>query len=67
MVEQLKQLVWRLDHCHVVAVSHLFDERTQYALALRVAVLTKRAPGTIIFGRHEGLEEAGTIGNDGFP
>lgn len=60
-VTEMKQLYGRVDHFYTGALFHLFDESTQYALALRVAQLIKRSPGTIVFGRHQGLEEEGYI------
>ena len=66
-VARLEQLAGRVTHCYIGAVFHLFDEHTQYVLATRIAGLVKHAPGTIIFGRHEGREEAGMIENPQFP
>lgn len=60
-VTHLAQLHDSVTHFYTGALFHLFDEPTQYALALRVALLVKRQPGTIIFGRHQGLPEAGMI------
>ena len=60
-VSDLAQLCGAVTHFYTGALFHLFDEQTQYALALRVATLLKRAPGTIVFGRHQGLPEAGMI------
>jgi len=60
-VTDLSQLAKKIDHFYTGALFHLFSEEAQYALALRIARLIKRSPGTIIFGRHEGLSEAGYI------
>lgn len=60
-IRDLRQLRGQVDHFYTGALFHLFDEPTQYALALRVAQLVKRTPGTVIFGRHQGLEEEGYI------
>lgn len=60
-VKNLTQLRGRITHFYTGALFHLFDEATQYALALRVAELLKREPGAIVFGRHQGLSEAGYI------
>ncbi|KAI0070741.1 hypothetical protein K474DRAFT_1713069 [Panus rudis PR-1116 ss-1] len=60
-VIKLTQLTGQIDYFYAGALFHLFDESTQYELAKRVATLVKRKPGTIIFGRHQGLEEAGYI------
>ncbi|EKM53220.1 uncharacterized protein PHACADRAFT_197643 [Phanerochaete carnosa HHB-10118-sp] len=60
-VTEMKQLYGKVDHIYAGMFFHLFDESTQYALALRVALLLKRKAGTVVFGRHQGLEEAGYI------
>jgi hypothetical protein len=60
-IHSLSQLHGRITHFYAGALFHLFNETTQYALALRVAHLLKRVPGAIIFGRHQGLSEAGII------
>ena len=60
-ITNLEQLRGRIDHFYLGALFHLFDEETQYALALRVASLLKRQPGSVIFGRHQGLRSAGLI------
>ncbi|EIN11105.1 hypothetical protein PUNSTDRAFT_125638 [Punctularia strigosozonata HHB-11173 SS5] len=60
-VTNLAQLRNRLVHVYTGALFHLFDEPTQYAMALRVALLLKRDTGAIIFGRHQGREEEGLI------
>ena len=60
-VKSLSELRGRITHFYTGALFHLFDEPTQYALALRVAALLKREPGAIVFGRHQGLAEAGYI------
>ncbi|KAI0789004.1 hypothetical protein BC629DRAFT_1677636 [Irpex lacteus] len=60
-VKHVTQLRGRITHFYTGALFHLFDESTQYALALRVAELLKREPGAIVFGRHQGLSEAGYI------
>lgn len=60
-VKALWQLPNRVTHLYVEALFHLFDEATQYAIALRVAILLKRDNGAIVFGRHEGLEIEGFI------
>ena len=60
-VKSLSELRGRITHFYTGALFHLFDEPTQHALALRVAALLKREPGAIVFGRHQGLAEAGYI------
>lgn len=66
-VNQLGQLVGRITHFYTGALFHLFNEYTQYAVALRVAALMKRDPGAIIFGRHQALEEPGMISSSDYP
>ncbi|PCH37045.1 hypothetical protein WOLCODRAFT_140696 [Wolfiporia cocos MD-104 SS10] len=58
---ELAQLTGSLTHIYTGALFHLFDESTQFAIALRLATLLKRESGAVIFGRHSGLEEAGKI------
>ena len=58
---ELAQLRRAVTHLYAGALFHLFDEPTQYAIALRLAVLSTRERGSIIFGRHQGLEEEGNI------
>ncbi|KAL6299382.1 hypothetical protein BKA93DRAFT_595333 [Sparassis latifolia] len=60
-VTELVQLQGTVTHIYTGALFHLFDETTQYAIALRVAALLKREPGAIVFGRHSGLEHEGMI------
>ncbi|KAM5537134.1 hypothetical protein V8D89_009280 [Ganoderma adspersum] len=60
-VTNLSQLCGTLTHIYTGALFHLFNEETQYGLALRLAVLLKRSPGATVFGRHQGLEKAGII------
>lgn len=59
--KDLSQLRGSMTHVYTSSVFHLFDEATQYQLALRLASLLKRVPGAIIFGRHQGLQEEGKI------
>ena len=60
-VNDLAQLRGALTHVYTGALFHLFDEETQYKLALRLALLVKRSPGAVIFGRHQGLKVEGMI------
>jgi hypothetical protein len=62
-ITELTQLKGRLTHVYTGALFHLFDEATQYALALRIGMLLKRDAGAIVFGRHQGLERAGSLGD----
>jgi len=60
-VTALDDLKGRLSHIYAGALFHLFNEDTQYAIAIRLALLLKDGPGGIIFGRHQGKEEAGVL------
>jgi hypothetical protein len=60
-ITELAQLHGKLTHVYTGALFHLFDESTQYAIALRIAMLLKRDTGAIVFGRHQGLEKAGSL------
>ena len=66
-VDNLRQLVGRVTHFYSGAVFHLFDEEKQYQMAIRVAKLVKHTPGTIIFGRHQGLKEEGMLPSEEYP
>ncbi|KZP08684.1 hypothetical protein FIBSPDRAFT_938868 [Athelia psychrophila] len=60
-VNHLSDLTNKITHLYSGALYHLFDEATQYAIAVRMATLIKRATGSVIFGRHQGLEPDGMI------
>ena len=70
----LENLKGCMTHVYTGALFHLFDEDTQYAIALRVALLLdlkrddrgdeQSKEDRIIFGRHQGKEEAGVIDDD---
>ncbi|KAI0764911.1 hypothetical protein C8Q74DRAFT_1450053 [Fomes fomentarius] len=60
-VTDLSQLMGTLSHIYTGALFHLFDEETQYGLAVRLALLLKKTPGAVVFGRHQGLEKEGYI------
>ncbi|KAI0268869.1 hypothetical protein BC834DRAFT_867632 [Gloeopeniophorella convolvens] len=60
-VSSFEELIGRVSFVYTGALFHLFDESTQHAIALRVALLLKRQPGSAVFGRHQGLPEAGMI------
>lgn len=60
-VKALWQLSGRVKHLYAGALFHLFDEATQYAIAVRFGTLLKREKGAVIFGRHQGLENEGVI------
>jgi len=57
----LRELKGKVTHIYAGLLFHLFDESTQTRLARCLAALLYRNPGAIIFGRHEGREEAGLI------
>ncbi|KAI1798158.1 hypothetical protein LXA43DRAFT_968581 [Ganoderma leucocontextum] len=50
-VTNLSQLRGTLTHIYTGALFHLFDEETQYGLALRLVVLLKRFPGAVEAGK----------------
>ena len=60
-VNDLFQLRGTLTHIYTGALFHLFNEETQYQLAIRLALLLKRTPGAIVFGRHHGMEQEGKV------
>lgn len=60
-VSSLSDLTGRVKHLYTGALFHLFDEDTQFAIALRLVTLLKRSPGAIVFGRHQGYEVEGLI------
>lgn len=63
-----------MTYIYVSALFHLFDEKTQRAVAERIANLLRvptggsigDAPvaGCILFGRHQGLESPAVLPND---
>lgn len=57
-ITALGELQGRVTHMYTALLFHLFDEESQYAVAVRVATLLKRESGTILFGRHQGAENA---------
>ncbi|VDC06430.1 unnamed protein product [Peniophora sp. CBMAI 1063] len=57
----LGDLLGRAAAIYTGALFHLFDESAQYALALRLAMLARKDKPSIIFGRHQGLPQAGPI------
>jgi len=70
-VRVLEELKGQLTHVYAGALFHLFDEETQYAIALRMALLLKvpseggrASQPLVIFGRHQGKEEAGVLDDD---
>lgn len=60
-VTELSQLTGSLTHIYTGALFHLFDESTQYAIAHRLALLLKKVPGAIVFGRHRGAVNEGIM------
>lgn len=58
----LDVLKGKLTHLYAGSLFHIWNEETQYAVALRFASLAKLTPGTVVFGRHQATEKAGTIG-----
>ncbi|KZV63374.1 hypothetical protein PENSPDRAFT_758008 [Peniophora sp. CONT] len=60
-VGSLDDLLGRVAVIYTGALFHLFDESTQHALALRLALLARENKPVIIFGRHQGQAQAGLI------
>lgn len=60
-VSSLADLVGRVSYIYTGALFHLFDKDTQYAIALRLALLLNRNRGSVVFGRHQGKEPEGYI------
>ncbi|KZV67600.1 hypothetical protein PENSPDRAFT_635454 [Peniophora sp. CONT] len=60
-VAALDDLLGRVAVLYTGALFHLFDESTQHALALRLALLARQDKPTLIFGRHQGQAQAGPI------
>ena len=60
-VVSLDDLLGRVAVVYTGALFHLFDESTQHALALRLALLVRQDKPSLIFGRHQGQAEAGPI------
>ncbi|KAF8321249.1 hypothetical protein DL93DRAFT_2073051 [Clavulina sp. PMI_390] len=58
-VAALEQLGGKVNYLYTGSVFHLFDEPEQAEMALRVAIISARQPGSIIFGRHRGAEVKG--------
>ncbi|KLO13389.1 hypothetical protein SCHPADRAFT_904223 [Schizopora paradoxa] len=60
-IANLHDIMGRVTHVYAGLLFHLFEEDTQAQLARRLAILLKKTPGSIIFGRHEGRDEPGFI------
>lgn len=66
-ITSLESLKGRLSVIYAGALFHLFNEETQFAIALRLILLLRRPQGSnqpkkaILFGRHQGLAEEGMI------
>ncbi|VDC07017.1 unnamed protein product [Peniophora sp. CBMAI 1063] len=60
-VAALDDLLGRVAVVYAGALFHLFDESTQHALALRLALLARQDKPALIFGRHQGQTQAGPI------
>jgi len=57
-VTQLSQLQGRVSHFYLGALFHLYNEETQFAIALTVGKLLRKQKGSISFGRHVGVEDS---------
>ena len=66
-VSRLSDLRNQVTHMYIALLFHLFDEASQYEIALKVGSLLKRTSGSIIFGRHQGAEEAVVISDKFLP
>lgn len=62
-VKELSQLRGKVLHLYAGNFFHLFDEKTQYDVALRLATLTRREPGMILYGRQIGARKAQALDN----
>ena len=60
-ISSLNDLLGRVAVVYTGALFHLFDESTQYSMALRLALLVRQDKPSILFGRHQGLPQAGLI------
>ncbi|THH31627.1 hypothetical protein EUX98_g2555 [Antrodiella citrinella] len=58
-VTRLCQLKDRVSHFYLGALFHLYDEQTQFAIALAVGKLLHKEKGGIAFGRHHGVTKEG--------
>lgn len=65
-VAKLDDLQNQVTHMYMALLFHLFDEASQYEIAIKVGTLLKRSSGAIIFGRHQGAEVAGVISDNFF-
>ncbi|TCD65129.1 hypothetical protein EIP91_003060 [Steccherinum ochraceum] len=61
---KLVQLKGQVSHLFLGALFHLYDEQTQYAIALAVATLLKHEKGSIIFGWHQGQDKEGAVDDE---
>lgn len=65
-VTALFELQNRVTHMYTALLFHLFDEASQFAIAIRVATLLKKQSGAMIFGRHQGMSKASLITDNFF-
>lgn len=65
-VTKLSDLQNQVSHMYIALLFHLFDEASQYEIALKVGSLLKRTSGAVIFGRHQGAEKAGVVSDKFF-
>lgn len=65
-VTTLSDLQNQVTHMYIALLFHLFDEASQYEIALKVGSLLRRTSGAVIFGRHQGAEDAGVISDNFF-
>ncbi|KIJ51162.1 hypothetical protein M422DRAFT_58802 [Sphaerobolus stellatus SS14] len=60
-ISSLGELQGGVTYIYTGALFHLFDEDTQFALALQLVRLLTREKGAIIFGRHQGKDQESLI------
>jgi hypothetical protein len=65
-VTSLSELQNKVTHMYAALLFHLFDEASQYEIALKLCTLLKRHSGAVIFGRHQGKERASLITDNYF-
>lgn len=65
-VTTFSELQNRVTHMYTALLFHLFDEVSQFAIAIRVATLLRRQSGAVIFGRHQGMSKASLITDNFF-
>jgi hypothetical protein len=65
-VTTFSELQNRVTHMYTALLFHLFDEASQFAIAIRVATLLRKQSGAVVFGRHQGMPRASLITDNFF-